>query len=335
MDRGELSGVPFSAAARMAVPSEWKQGARRLACMLSLFAWTAGIPLGAREWRELPLSDNKGSPRTAATSRLEEGEDWLKYDPSMAFDGSADTAWVEGVEGDGVGEELWFEVEEGLDRISIVNGFARSQNLFLLNNRVKVLEVRLWAGVNAPGMVTEIAAVYKSCPASAAFTIDLKDTREAQSFQLAIDWKSADAAMEVVVDSVEGLDRCAYILCMTIKEVYRGSKYRDTCISEVAWTVSPEYAGPGGLHRLDMEGSWSTEDSPDWDRLELVWFPFSRMWTVFANETPFDAGSWTLGGGKLVLSSDGTGRVYVGAVTPDGRLVLTEDTGTNILLRKD
>src|SRR6056297_1772525 len=76
------------------------------------------------------------------------------YGMHTLFDGDTYTGWSEGVEGSGIGEVLWLEVPEGTDTLSLVNGFARSVNLFQKNNRVKKLKVELFYALMPEAMIT-------------------------------------------------------------------------------------------------------------------------------------------------------------------------------------
>jgi F5/8 type C domain len=65
------------------------------------------------------------------------------YGPESLFDGKDSTAWVEGVDGQGIGE--WIVVEFDTPRlvrgIEIANGYNKDRDLFFKNSRVKELKV--------------------------------------------------------------------------------------------------------------------------------------------------------------------------------------------------
>ncbi|MCB1588275.1 MAG: hypothetical protein KDI56_05200 [Xanthomonadales bacterium] len=85
------------------------------------------------------------------------------YDPLRLLDGRSDTAWVEGVEGGGVGQRLSLQLDgvrqqsvppaedEGLDPVEaivleglrLINGYPRSERLYQANGRVAQLALRL------------------------------------------------------------------------------------------------------------------------------------------------------------------------------------------------
>ncbi|MCX8009337.1 MAG: hypothetical protein N3A54_06625, partial [Patescibacteria group bacterium] len=82
----------------------------------------------------------------ASSFLIEKGMPKDYYSPQKAFDGNINTAWVEGVEGDGIGEYILFYVPIKNSRydskpakinLSIINGYAKNEHLYKINNRVK------------------------------------------------------------------------------------------------------------------------------------------------------------------------------------------------------
>jgi hypothetical protein len=129
------------------------------------------------------------------------GDGKNEYIPKKAFDSKYDTAWCEGVKGSGLSEWIKFDFAESdsfgstinVYRILIINGLAASKELYFANNRVKKLEVEFSEGEKR--------------------VIELRDgVLDYQSFVFHIKAKWAK---------------------LTILEVYKGTKYDDTCISEI------------------------------------------------------------------------------------------------------
>lgn len=121
------------------------------------------------------------------------------YDALNAFDGKSDTIWCEGKSDSGTKETLTVTFYESItiDEIRIINGFAH-KDLYKKNNRVKKLN---------------IACVDEDWGPTADFT--LKDgCEDFQSIHLEEDAK-------------------ATAVIFTIEDVYRGTKYNDTCIAEI------------------------------------------------------------------------------------------------------
>jgi hypothetical protein len=125
--------------------------------------------------------------------------DRYKPDNVNKFSGDIDpkSCWAEGVTGNGEGEwlELNATVPVLLDTLQITNGLATSDALFRANNRIKKIDL----SVNGADPVT----------------VQLPDQMDPFSIKLP---ESKD-----VVRTIR----------LTIREVYPGTKYQDTCISRI------------------------------------------------------------------------------------------------------
>lgn len=121
-----------------------------------------------------------------------------EYGPENMFDGDPKTAWVEGADGDGIGEAIVirFGEPEDVTTIEILNGYNKSGDIFKKNNRISSVIVKASNGYSA---VAELA-----------------DNGEAQTIDL-----SNQEISGVRWISIE------------ILTVYPGSKYTDTAISEL------------------------------------------------------------------------------------------------------
>ncbi len=268
-------------------------------------------------------------PFCGASSRLKDDEIRDKYHEKNLFDGSKKTGWVVSKTGDGTGEEVWFQVEPGLGELLFINGFTRGDDLYRDNNRIKTLKARLWVAIQKPGRVSEMGALFSARPALPPWTIELKDTPILQVVDIDLDWTSAQKAMEKLIDDTAAFDRCAYILTLTIQEIYPGNQPASTGLTEISWNLHPEYSGPGGLGVLDLRGSWENEKGSPWEYLELEWYPFFQGWTAYIDNEPYDAGEWEIGNGRLKLYSHGKMKQYYFEGWPQNRnrLLLIDDDG--------
>jgi hypothetical protein len=119
-----------------------------------------------------------------------------RYDPSNLFDGDPATAWVEAEEADGLGEAIMMDF--GQDRriagFEISNGYDKDQRTWSNNSRIRKLEIQTSDGQT--------------------INVDLPDQRGANRF---------DFQPALTTSSLK----------MTIREVYRGAKFRDTAVSEL------------------------------------------------------------------------------------------------------
>ena len=125
-----------------------------------------------------------------------------RYDIRSLFDGNTDTAWCEGVKGHGIGETIYFEWADAapLKGLFITNGYTKNKETWTKNARIRELGIRVWD---------------RSWPKGRSFTIRLQDSPLEE--EILLPWR---------VNNPERLR-------LTIKSVYPGSKWQDTCVSEV------------------------------------------------------------------------------------------------------
>ena len=125
------------------------------------------------------------------------------YIGQNAHDFDHTSVWAEGADGPGIGESLTYEFAGKCPRITtvnILNGHVKSEKAWRENNRVKSL--RVW---------------YENKPLA---ILDLKDTRDLQCFEVGtLGYHDSEAPK--------------WQLRFEILDVYKGSKYDDTVISEL------------------------------------------------------------------------------------------------------
>jgi len=148
------------------------------------------------------------------------------FSPASAFDGLTETSWCENVGGDGIGEyielsltgKVWgFSISNGFTRLPVKDWLFNSRNgetpfdkgvrddskgfkdYFTQNNRIRKLSITDRAG-------------------NILYTIELDDQRDSQTF--------TDISLS------PGTYR------LVIEEVYRGTKWQDTCLGEVTFLES-------------------------------------------------------------------------------------------------
>lgn len=158
-----------------------------------------------------------------ASSYLPEHKN-IKYEPFYARDDKLQTAWCEGVKGDGIGEWIKFEIGDfnhpegeiiNVYRVMIVNGLAASNDLYYANNRVKKIQLEFSEGQKR--------------------VLELKDG--VMDYQIFVVHTKAKWVRMKIVD------------------VYKGKKYDDTCISEVEFeTVTHPCDMDDDQRKAYMEG---------------------------------------------------------------------------------
>ncbi len=145
---------------------------------------------------------------TASSYLMSQSEN--SYLPSNTHDFDYKSAWVEGVKGYGIGEFLLYEFPPECPRVTdiiIANGYVKNQSAWELNSRVKSLKV-----------------YYNDEPLA---ILKLSDVRAEQRFHLSpIGYSDREDFKLLKLKST-------WTLKFEILEVYKGSKYEDTVISEL------------------------------------------------------------------------------------------------------
>ena len=152
-----------------------------------------------------------------ASSELDSQGDF-NYDTYNLTDYDKTTAWVEGADGYGINEWVIFEhispyngrsTQEltQIDSLSIINGYAYDENVFIENSRVKKIMLS-YKRITPKGNLRPIE-----------FTLDFEDTQDMQTFIF-------DPPL-IIHNGIT----------MTILETYKGSKYADTAISEANFHI--------------------------------------------------------------------------------------------------
>lgn len=153
-------------------------------------------PKPARSYASCKRVEISGLPANLCVSSVLEPQFGNRYGGSNVIDNNRATAWVEGVDGGGIGQSLMvtFDGLRKIDLVKIVNGYAKNSEIFLKNNRVRQLVVETSGGLRQ--VVTLMDRDQRQ-------TLDLPDLGE-------IGWISFE-----------------------INSVYPGTKYDDTAISEL------------------------------------------------------------------------------------------------------
>lgn len=261
----------------------------------------------------------------------------LSQDPQVlpapnAADGDKATAWAS----KGTGAELWLFINPGATALKAVNGYAKSAELFKANNRVRKLSVSIWTAEHFDGDVTETARAWKAARLTPDLPLELKDSADPQDIDLPFNWeelrfKRAEAASALMkrVD-YRGRKRLysSFVLRVEPVEVYRGSKYDDTCLSEIS-------AGGKWLNESALPGNWERPYGKGAETLTLS-TPQERLYSLKRGEKTVGSGRWRAEDGELVLEHDGgTERYAAAAETAKGRrtLRLVGTDGTTLIYR--
>ena len=143
-----------------------------------------------------------GADKVVSSSSLS-SQGSASYHVSNINDGNHEKAWVEGVAGHGIGQWVEFQgiSDVHIGTINILNGYVKSDKAWSENARVKRLKVY--------------------CNDKPICILELQNSRSLQTFYVA-----------------DLLENYSYInkLRFEILEVYSGTKYQDTVISEINFT---------------------------------------------------------------------------------------------------
>lgn len=119
------------------------------------------------------------------------------YNPQNVLDGRSNTAWTEGVDGYGIGQSISFYADssQGVCGIKILNGYCKSEELYYKNSRVKKLKLSFSNGHT--------------------YAYELPDVFD-----------------KYTVINLNTPEYCTSVT-LTILDIYAGTAYDDTCISEI------------------------------------------------------------------------------------------------------
>ncbi|HZI16200.1 MAG TPA: hypothetical protein VE153_37900 [Myxococcus sp.] len=160
---------------------------------------------------------------------------WNKYQenyhPNYALDDDPKTAWVEGAEGDGIGEALTIPLSNLASaravRLVIFNGYQKSAALLAANGA----PAQLTATVRGPG------------------------GKEAGRKQLTLARKMGPQSFDIPVSGP------VVDVVLTVDGVHPGAKYRDTCVSDVQVFVDSDVPYNAGAEKAKREAllKWKKE----------------------------------------------------------------------------
>ncbi len=184
-------------------------------------------------------------------------EGFGEYGAHNLFDSDPGTAWVEGVEGHGTGEYIIVQAGKQLPvRIIIHNGYQKTERLYRMNSRPRQLKLSLHAGFYLKDDVTEIATRYRIKLIEGPVYIDMEDRMGVQDIEIpfygnwSTVWKDSLTAgfyseyEEEIEQRKKMCPACdltphfSFFVRLEIADIYEGSDWDDTCISELAFVHS-------------------------------------------------------------------------------------------------
>lgn len=148
---------------------------------------------------DLYFNDGYGTVDSITASSTLSSQGAHSYRATNLKDSNIETAWVEGVSGYGVGQWIKYQGvrQEQISRIKILNGYVKSDKAWSENARVKLLKV--------------------TCNGKPICILELQNSRSLQTFN---------------VENLLG-SNSVNTFTFEILDVYPGTKYQDTAISEI------------------------------------------------------------------------------------------------------
>ena len=198
-------------------------------------------------WEEMIMRDD-GGKLYFSSSELENRGHYVRgpYGAHNLFDGNPATCWSEGAKSDGLGESVCVSVKEGTKNIIVQNGYAKNDEVFKANNRIKEAEISILAGINIPGEVTETGVLFNTLRYKKTKTIIFKDSPKPQKIAFPFKWKSLIKFRNSAMRSFKKTHRekiaaikqeplAVFIIQLKIISVHKGLKYDDTCLTSVVF----------------------------------------------------------------------------------------------------
>ncbi len=212
------------------------------------------VSLNGQEWQKFSFIDAGGV--YCASTELNKPADFSigKYSPHNLFDRDPATAWVEGENGSGTGSYVCVGMGDSLlPYIFLANGYQKSHDLFLKNNRIRTLKVTLYLAFTDPLRETQAGFDVDAVAFPESRVIELKDTEGYQIIRVPFDAMEAgrfrdQMLREYVLSHKNALHqekayswlKDFFFLKLEIADVYRGSKWDDTCLSDLLFGKKKE-----------------------------------------------------------------------------------------------
>jgi len=167
-----------------------------LAMLLPAAGHCAAAEAPAKAFYKQPPLFSTAPSDSASSQLIENNRPSDAYRAEHLSDGKDSTCWAEGAEGPGIGEwvQFGFDTPKPVKALKIIAGYPKTPAVFQANNRVKKVMIVFSDGESQ--------------------TATLADQKEFQ---------------RVLIDR----DKPTRFVKLVIMEVYKGTKYDDTCVSEV------------------------------------------------------------------------------------------------------
>lgn len=173
------------------------------------------------EFKDIIINEENYINKIETSSELQSTRNW-SYSKNNLIDNDFRTAWVEGVDGNGIGEEItiYFDEATRLRYLGILNGFLYDEKTYYENSRVKELEVK-------------VSLINDSIPNNQEV---IEDISIVQLQDLNFKTYNSDffgGFVQTLFDTNGFYAPIVTKVELKIIDVYPGEKYNDLCISEL------------------------------------------------------------------------------------------------------
>ena len=208
-----------------------------LSILASIFFYQ--IAVGQLIIKDTLFLAGQNEPSWHSSSELEQSGyySYGKYGAINLGDNNSNTCWAEGTEGDGVEEYIYMTIPKNIRGIKIRNGFQKSVSIYKANNRPKKIEIELMACFMPSGFVTETHVGFAVSQPLGSLTQELDDKMGYQDVILDFNWND----LYNKITGNNNFDKDRFILKITIKDIFKGNKWNDACISDILMMQNPVF----------------------------------------------------------------------------------------------
>lgn len=224
--------------------------------ILILFLLSINLFSDSVDFLHVILSKSKAG---ASSTLVEKDKPQGYYGADKAFDGLPETSWCEGRSDDGIGEYIQSEFEPvEIYGIIMLNGIGPYKHLYIKNNRVKDFKLTLFTPDGKSRIITAKCRDNTCGQALAGGKLTPEDFCQEQVTDYATNKNKyekclADKKNECIIHEYDGGGQRFMLkqpmtvnkLKLEILSVYKGSKYTDTCISEIRLIKLAEMSAEG------------------------------------------------------------------------------------------
>lgn len=131
-----------------------------------------------------PIEETPKNPVPPVFTWVSASSSLKDYPPEFTTDGKLETAWLEGVKGNGIGEWIMYsaETDQTVSSITLYNGYLKNDKVYINNGRIKKLSLEFSDGE----IITKDIAKTSFSNAKKGYTINLETPKVTTSVKITI-----------------------------------------------------------------------------------------------------------------------------------------------------